>query len=599
MTHLTYINGHPEVRLFIRDVFMKNKSEAFTAQFKDADFKSSFTESQYATLFDSDDIALLNSIYNFTTVKTLFELGESIDAKPSETTIDVSSFSALKPYLFLTEKECYVFFKYLQNLSKNTYLQGDTEDLASFASITAPLFKKDLENFEVDFGTHMIGTALFKFLYNDTCAETIQRLFPSKNISRMCASPSISPNTKEGIFFWIRLYIGRRQSDVNLLQSLTSYNLTDFESEFDSNISNFNKYIESILDAIGMGKIRDRICDQDYNFLCSIHELALNQWLLSEFTHNVPALFKNDITPSYSWVESFKLDDSKYFKNELEYFVQIQPKFANHTINLTDCFNEFKPTRIFESLYLMSFLQNKNSSSSPFKEDVFVSYLGIIYRNQNFAPLIKNYFIQDLLLGKDSEYLTDLQRKSLQAGGNPMVKTTFRAIPYPELKNNMIKWQLLSGEKVEDFVRRIYSYNSKYTYATATKYYYHSDNIPRRSNLITEEYQPWSKPVYLSYGSDSIQYEPDIGQKSDIAYYTTMFKAYMDLDYDDVVSVYDTKTYEYLAKGNFYDLSKDNMNSYYNYVYEDSFNATEVFKSSTFITTPFYSMFSGSNRDNA
>ena len=141
--------------------------------------------------------------------------------------------------------------------------------------------------------------------------------------------------------------------------------------------------------------------------------------------------------------------------------------------------------------------------------------------------------------------MQNLQQQPLSQNGIPIVKTSYRASPYQNEGENVIKWQLLSGEKVEDFVRRVYTYNSDYTYVTASKSFYHNDYDSTRNGVISTEYQPWSKAVYLSYGSDSIQYEPNIGQKSDISYYSTTFGGQIDLDYDEIVNVYDIKTYEY------------------------------------------------------
>ena len=306
MTNIYQVKGKPEIKKYITDVFLFNASDAIKTQFKDVDFMTRQAKSTYAQLFDSTTANLYYSLYNFTTVKTLFEIGVKADVVNATGQIDVSPFKQLNAFTQLDENESYVLYKYLVYLSNNTYLQGYTPDIAAFGTITAPKFRTAYNDFVINFGSEIIGLTMFKYLGNGTCADSTLRLFPTKSSSQLCASGQVAPNTKEGVQFWIRLYIGRRQTDIDILTKITSYTMQDFEAEFDSNTTNFNKFISSILDAIGMGRLREDICDHDYNFLCSIHEIAMNQWLNSTFTYPVPDLFINDIQPSYSWVESFK-----------------------------------------------------------------------------------------------------------------------------------------------------------------------------------------------------------------------------------------------------------------------------------------------------
>lgn len=103
----------------------------------------------------------------------------------------------------------------------------------------------------------------------------------------------------------------------------------------------------------------------------------------------------------------------------------------------------------------------------------------------------------------------------------------------------------------------------------------------------------------MNIASDGIQYEPNIGQKSDISYYSTLFKAEIDIDYNDIEDIYGIKTYEYVNKGEFYSLSTKGKNVYRNYLYSETFNATEIFGSSIFITSPYFSQFSSEMKNNA
>lgn len=247
--------------------------------------------------------------------------------------------------------------------------------------------------------------------------------------------------------------------------------------------------------------------------------------------------------PKYSWIASFGLDENTHFKGEIEYFIQQQPIFKNHSITIEDCYSDFKPGKVYEPLYLMSLVRSNSTVKSGFSSDAFISYLGVVYKNRHFPLLIKNYLIKDLLFETDSTYLTDLQRRPLIKGGNPTLKTTFRGLPYRQPTGDTIKWQLLSGEMDESLVRKVYAYNSTSPFATATRYFYHTDHYPERNEVRKETYPLWQDKVYLSYGGDSTQYVPNIGDKSDIAYYSPTYKAHIELDYDNIETLYETKTY--------------------------------------------------------
>lgn len=401
----------------------------------------------------------------------------------------------------------------------------------------------------------------------------------------------------------MRLYIGRRKSDEAVLQDITSYTLADFASEFDDTSSVFHKHVGTIIDAIGMGRLQRNICNQDYNDLCSIYEIGLNQWLNSEFTLNLPTMFKGQFNEHHSWVDTFRPNDADtILKAEINYFIYLQPIFDEHNITIRNVFNEFRAHRIYEPLFFMSFLRDKNVVDTPFDDDVFISYVGVIYKNRNFPPLIVKRPIKDLLEDSESEYLVNLQRAPLIKNGNPLVRTHYQALRYPQLKNNIVHWQLLSGHMVEDYIRRVFTYNNTdFTYAVTNRTFWHENSNPRKSKLQEYTYQPWNDTVHLAFGSDSIQYEPNIGTKKDIAYYSPFLKAQIGLDYTDIGTVFNTRTYDYILDGNIFELSKPDArsNKYHNYLYPDSLNATEIFGSSLFITAPLYSNFGESMRPNA
>lgn len=241
-------------------------------------------------------------------------------------------------------------------------------------------------------------------------------------------------------------------------------------------------------------------------------------------------------------------------------------------------------------------------ASTPFANDEFVSYLGVIYKNRFFPQLIKEMTVEDLLYPSQSDTLISIQKAPLKNDGNPLVRTDYQALSYPQLKNNIVEWSLLSGIKDEDNTRRVFKYNNTVTYATANFTFFHKDNSPKGDYVEQIEVQPWRRKVDLAFGSDSVQYEPNIGQKTDIAYYSPVFKAQLDLDYDQVTSVFDTKTYRYKPRGYFYELSKpgqESVNKYHNYIFPNAFNSSAITAQSMFVTTPLYSTFGDDMVDNA
>ena len=310
-------------------------------------------------------------------------------------------------------------------------------------------------------------------------------------------------------------------------------------------------------------------------------------------------MFKNEYKPHESWVDSFNLDTEEYLKNEISYFVHIQPLYDKHDIKIKDTFKEFRFGRLYEPFYFFSFIQGEVGIDTPFDDPVFIGYLGIIYKNRNFPKLIERMYIKDILYESESEELVSIQKAKLEDGGMPLIKTTHRALPYPLEMRNFVDYRILQGETHEDLTRRIYMYNTTNDFATVEKTYWHDDRNGRYTRLKTQEIQPWRDEVHLSFGSDSIQYEPNIGQKSNIAYYSTLFRAHVDLDYTEVVDVYGIKAYNYKAKGRFYQLSNRDDNPYRNYLYENTFNATEIMGSSVFVSYPYYSNFGSRMKSNA
>lgn len=601
MNFLPFVNGMTEINLYKNQIFLSNKSDEIIAQFTDTTFLNRHSAQTYALTFDPID--LQRSLYNFTMVKRLFEIGDQIDSNPATGPVDVSSFTEMTSWLVLDNNECFITYKWLQHIASKTYLQGNSSDVAAFATLTAPLLKNEIRNFLAEFGSEYLARGLSKYFTKDTCEVVAGRIFPGKSATRLCSNDAVKPNTEEGLRFYLRLWIGRRGEDQEMLFTTTSFTLVDFLDDFDNQGSQFNLHVKSMLDAVGIGKSLNGTCNQDHNFLCSIHEIGMNQWLHSEFTIRPPPFFQDSFPEHYSWVDSFEIRHRVNLSAEIQFFISIQPDFVAHNITISDTFQEFKNTRLYEPLYLQWYIQQLTETTTPFDDDEFVSYLGVIYKNRNFPALIKKTFVTDLINRHDSQYLVDFQRRPLRDNGNPLVQTTIGALNYPREKDNKIFWQLLSGERVEDLTRRVFAYNNTNTYVLTNKTFWFEAPDPRNSAVQKIEYEPWNFRVNLSFGSDSIQYEPNIGQKEDIAYYSPDFKAMVDLDYKDIDTVFDTKTYRYGVHGRFYEqTSRNNDNPtvpYHNYEYYDSFNASEILGSSTFITSPLYSQFRSSMQSNA
>lgn len=165
----------------------------------------------------------------------------------------------------------------------------------------------------------------------------------------------------------------------------------------------------------------------------------MNQWLTSEFTLNIPEMFKNDFSPHASWVETFGRNDENLLKSEINFFVSIQPIFDSHAISLRDTFREFKDFVLYEPLFLMDIIRDTTTLGMPFEAPVFVSWLGMIYKNRGFSDLLKPTYIQDMLEETESVYLRNIQRAALRNNGNPLIRTTTGILPYPKMIGNKVE----------------------------------------------------------------------------------------------------------------------------------------------------------------
>lgn len=596
MDHLRDVNGHPEMSVFLPEVFFEGASDSFKEQFATVDFKTRKSESEFARIFSPTE--LFGSLYNFTNVKLMFEIGAKVDEISTAAKIDYSGFEELTRIMTtIDNREAYVLYRYLRHLAENTYLQGRSADVAQFSTATAPLMKNEIKNFVIEFGSEYLGQALFRFFNHNTCQEAFLRLFPTKsgNSNRVCSSPKTAPNTLEGLRFWMRLYIGRTRADDAMLQDITSYTLKDFQNEFDESSSNFSRHIHALMTSFTLGRQEKDICNQDFNELCSVYELGINQWLTSEFTMNLPMIFQGFVTPQYSWVDTFRsTENSTILKSEINYLDRIQARFTPHNISLHDVFTEFRPHRLFEPLFFMSFLRKEDLVDTPFDDNSFYAYISLIYKNRNFPSLTVRKTINLLLQGEPSTYLTNLQRAPLAQNGNPMIQTSHRVMRYPQMKDNIVHWQILAGHVNEYTIRRVHTLNNPaFTYAVANRTFWHQDIFASKTGVRYYPTEPWTQTVHLASGSDSIQYQRNIKSTTNLFYYNPLLRAQVDLSFVGRSIVYKMRALRYRQGNGLFRLSMpdERANIYHNYVYDDSFNTTAVSGSSMYITMPLFSNF--------
>jgi len=194
MSHLDQVFGRPEINIFKREFLFQGESEAIKTQFAGVDFISGGpTAYTYSKTFDPDDVS--QSLYNFTTVKRLFEIGYEVDEARTSTSIDTTKFNQLSGNLHLNKNEMYVAFKWLQHIANTTYLQiQDDEDLplhqsrtdkAAFGVHTPNLFQSEIESFIIDFSSEYIGRAMAKYFEMDSCVTVVNRIFPDKDSGQL------------------------------------------------------------------------------------------------------------------------------------------------------------------------------------------------------------------------------------------------------------------------------------------------------------------------------------------------------------------------------------------------------------------------------
>ena len=72
----------------------------------------------------------------------------------------------------------------------------------------------------------------------------------------------------------------------------------------------------------------------------------------------------------------------------------------------------------------MNFMQREAAGDTPFDDDVFIGYLGVIYKNRGFPELISRMTVEQLLYETESSDLAEIQQADLVDGGMPLIQTT-------------------------------------------------------------------------------------------------------------------------------------------------------------------------------
>jgi hypothetical protein len=117
------------------------------------------------------------------------------------------------------------------------------------------VLKNEFRDFRALFTSKLISSVAVRYLELDSCREGSNRLFPFTPVNVACSHEELMLNTREGAEFWFRLYIGRSYEDEQTLNRLTGSTLADFDRYFLDDNSDFIMFVNSIFDAIGMGRI--------------------------------------------------------------------------------------------------------------------------------------------------------------------------------------------------------------------------------------------------------------------------------------------------------------------------------------------------------
>jgi hypothetical protein len=261
------VKGDPEMYKFMNYKFLKDDS--IKRQYRNINFYGvSSLEKRLVKLFKEEDMQL--SLFNATNMKLLFENGRLVERDIQTGYYEVSPLKPLAKDMNnqFSEEELFAIYSYLVNLIDYTFLQKDNEnigfDKVSMSIVLSRVLKNEFRDFRAVFTSKLLAAVAFRYLKLDVCKESSNRLFPYTPIDVACGHEGLLLNTKEGLEFWFRLYIGRNYEDEQKLKTLTGHSLADLDVYFLDDNSNFIKFTHSIFDAIGMGKL-NTVCKNNDN----------------------------------------------------------------------------------------------------------------------------------------------------------------------------------------------------------------------------------------------------------------------------------------------------------------------------------------------
>jgi hypothetical protein len=261
------VKGEPEMYKFLNYKFLKDDS--IKRQYRNIDFYGvSSLEKRFVKLFKEEDMQL--SLFNATNMKFLFEYGRLVERNIETGYYEVSPLKPLAQDMNsqFSEEELFAIYSYLVNLIDYTFMQKEKEnigfDKVSMSIVLSRVLRNELRDFRAVFTSKLLAAVATRYLKLDACEESSNRLFPYTPFDVACGHEGLLLNTKDGLEFWFRLYIGRNFEDEQKLKTLTGYSLADLDVYFLDDNSNFIKFTHSIFDAIGMGKL-NTVCKNNDN----------------------------------------------------------------------------------------------------------------------------------------------------------------------------------------------------------------------------------------------------------------------------------------------------------------------------------------------
>lgn len=290
-----------------------------------------------------------------------------------------------------------------------------------------------VEFFNKNFTQILQSAGMISFTNNKNCTEKVQHYFPGKNETLLCSltsKPNLDIDTLQGAHNWINLSKGDQMLEKDL-ERLTNYTLKHFENDFKPN-SQFGKDMETVagelkltMCGINDPKLGLRSVERD----CLPSEVALIQIFTSNYTMNPPKLLtKRFPSVSNSYIDYFKLDESKYQRYEIKDFAMRQTDPRIHEIpNFEEAWKALyrsKSMNFLNSNDLYSMVNHQKNS--PFFKKIFRDYLEYLTDEVLFVSTTAKLNPLDIMRPTEGEtsshrkYLKFVTYEGSQKYGNPV-----------------------------------------------------------------------------------------------------------------------------------------------------------------------------------